>query len=619
MYKNVMKKTWSKINEIITKKRKVPDLPKYFLDNDTILTDNLEIANCFNNFFTKVGPSLARSIKTPANKSYQDYLKQSIPSTFSFNTVTPINVSSITKKLKPKTSSGHDGLSTVLLKYIADEIISILTNIINQSLCMGIFPNSLKIAKVNPVFKKGNPHTPDNYRPISLLPSISKVFEKIVYTQVYDYMNENDLLFKSQYGFRKLHSTELAALEITDKIFNNLDNNQLPLAIYLDLSKAFDTIDHSILLSKLHYYGIQGASLQWFNSYLSGRHQFVEFNGVKSSLTEINTGVPQGSILGPLLFIIYMNDIANITGKFSFILYADDTSLLEPLATFSANINESNPTLSSVINNELNFISEWLCLNKLSLNAKKTKMMIFHFRQKNISHTIPNLTINNTPIERVHEFNFLGIILDECLTWKSHVQKISSKISVTIGILNRLKRFVPSPILLCIYNALIQPFLIYGILLWGSNNTRLFKLQKLAVRAISCSKYNSHTDPLFKSLNLLKMRDLYDLAQLKFYHKYKNKGLPVYFNNMFDSQEHDHQYHTRHKNDPILQQPKKSLASKTIRFSTPKLILAMLRNITDKFETHSFQGFSNYAKKYFIDDYKEICIIENCYVCASMG
>ena len=585
------------------------------MDNNKVITENNEIANCFNNFFSQIGPTLANTIQSPHNKSYKDYLTQNISSVFSFEMVTKDDIFKLINGLKSKSSTGHDGLSTIMLKYISKDILDILTHIVNQSLCTGIFPDSLKVAKITPIFKKENPHITDNYRPISLLPAISKIFEKVAYKQVYAYFIENDLLYDSQYGFRKLHSTELAALEITDRISTQLDQGKLPLAIYLDLSKAFDTIDHRILLDKLDYYGIKGTSLTWFKSYLSNRKQYVEYNNTTSSFADVTTGVPQGSILGPLLFIIYMNDIAHVTDKFHSILYADDTSLIEPLCTFNADINRNSSSLSDAINNELNLITDWLALNKLSLNAKKTKMMIFHHPQRNISAIVPKLQINNSNIECVKEFNFLGIVLDECLTWKSHIQKIAGKIARVIGTINRLKRFLPCEILKMIYSALIQPHLNYGILLWGLKAKRIIKLQKWALRAITCSKYNAHTDPLFKRLHILKVSDIYNLTALKFYHKYKKDKLPKSFRDLFKPISINHTHHTRHRNTTRFPVPKTVLGKSTIRFTIPELLKDMPQCIIDKLSTHSLDGFAFYTKNLMLSGYKVVCEIRNCYIC----
>ena len=245
-----------------------------------------------------------------------------------------------------------------------------------------------------PLYKNDDPHLVDNYRPISVLPAISKVFERVVINQLYDYMHKNKLLYASQYGFRKIHSTELASVELVDRIRLDIDKGKIPLSVFLDLSKAFDTLDHSILLKKLRFYGILGTSLQWFSSYLMNRKQLVDCDGTFSTLINLTTGVSQGSILGPLLFIIYMNDIHEASENFHAILYADDTSLFSSLGSFNVSLNETKfdkYTLSESINTELNNIQEWLNINKLSLNVNKTKYMIFHNHQRNIDDLIPDI------------------------------------------------------------------------------------------------------------------------------------------------------------------------------------------------------------------------------------
>ena len=199
---------------------------------------------------------------------------------------------------------------------------------------------------------------------MSLLSSISKVFERVVFNQLYQYLDINNLLFDSQYGFRKQHSTELAALELIDRIRKS---------IFLDLSKAFDTLDHTILMSKLKHYGIKNKAFQWFNSYLSNRHQYVEFEGARSETLGLEMGVPQGSILGPLLFIIYVNDMHTVSNKFTFTTYADDTTLTAPMVSFVSGSNYNINSISKGINSEIKNIANWLAVNKLSINVTKTK------------------------------------------------------------------------------------------------------------------------------------------------------------------------------------------------------------------------------------------------------
>ena len=224
--------------------------------------------------------------------------------------------------------------STKLLQQIKEPIIESLTITINQSLSTGIFPEKLKVAKVIPIFKKDDPLLIENYRPISILPSISKIFEKVICNQLNDYFDVNKLFHSSQYGFRKQHSTELATMELVDRATQKMDRGEIPFGIFLDLSKAFDTLNHSILLDKFNYYGIKKCSLQLIKNYLANRSQYVEHNGIKSDYSPISTGVPQGSILGPLLFIIYLNDIPLCSKIFKFIICADDTTLFSNLGEF---------------------------------------------------------------------------------------------------------------------------------------------------------------------------------------------------------------------------------------------------------------------------------------------
>ena len=459
---NDMKKTWDIIKQITNRMTTKKQLPSFFNLNGQIITGKHNIANKFNEYFTKIGPTLAANIKTYPNKTHHAFLTAPTENRLHFKQINEADVIKLLQQLPSKTSCGKDGMSTNLIKSIQDEISKPLTLIINQCLRNGIFPNKLKLAKVIPIHKKDNDTDFANYRPISILPALSKIFERVIYNQTHDYFQSNNLYFNSQYGFRKQHSTELALLEVIDRITLQLDNKITPINIFLDLSKAFDTLDHNILLEKLKHYGIHDTALALFESYLSNRQQYVEYNGTESTLEYITTGVPQGSILGPLLFIIYINDIAQSSRKFDFITYADDTTLCSTL---------DGVTAVADINTALKNITEWLEINKLSLNVKKTKAMVFHMPQKQIIP--PNLKINDTTIEFVDNFVFLGVTINKHLNWSNHVDKTANKISKTIGMLNNLKKTLPSNILRILYNSLILPHLNYGILAWGRKIKRL--------------------------------------------------------------------------------------------------------------------------------------------------
>ena len=549
-----------------------------------------------------------------ANRSYRSYLNKVIHSKFDFSQTNNEEMSKIIDKFLPKTSSGIDGISMKLIKRIKHLITDSLTLIINQSLNTGIFPENLKSAKVLPLFKKGDSSTMGNYRPISLLPAISKIFERVVFCQLYDYFDREKIFFISQYGFRKRHSTEDACLEFIDRIMIDLDKKETPFSIFIDLSKAFDTIDHTILINKLAYYGLDQIPIKWFSSYLSNRYQSVQIDGSNSTKKLITTGVPQGSVLGPLLFIIYINDLCNATDKFNPVLFADDTTLISNLCALIGNHNNNPDAISTNINNEFGRIQEWLCANKLQLNIGKTKYMIFRYRQ---SKDIPDLNIklNNIAIERVSVFDFLGLTISETLDWSHHINKISLKISKVLGVMSRIKRYVSSNILRMIYNSLIQPHLYYGILAWGFNNSRIFKLQKRAVRIISKGKYNAHTDPIFKKLFLLKVQDIFTLQCAKFYYKFTQNKLPVYFNNFFVRNSEIHSHNTRNRDRLHLFPFRNSTTKNCICTHISNLINNIPQTVREKIYTHSLPGFTRYFKSNLIGNYQTECTIENCYVC----
>ena len=607
-YKSDIKNTWSTINNILNKKNSGQDFPSHFDICGVNVSNDLIICNEFNKYFVNIGPQLADKIRQIKGRSFKDYLKKPSKTNFRFQPVTPDTIIKVIDSLKPKTSQGFDRISNKLLKFIKSEVSGPLSNIFNQCVHEGSFPILLKKAKIIPVYKQNEKSLFTNYRPISILSSVSKVFERIIYNQLYEYLARSKIFYKGQCGFRKHHSTEHATLELVDRVTKAMDKNQLPLNIYLDLSKAFDTLDHGILSYKLDYYGIKGQSLELLNDYLSNRTQQVVYNDTISHPLTLKCGVPQGSILGPLLFIIYMNDIVKASTYFYPILYADDTTLC-------ATLNFSwKKKCNRKINNKLTAIGNWLRLNKLSLNVNKTKAMLFFTSQRSINY--PNLFLYNKKIDFVKNFKFLGIVLHENLKWKAHTNMISKKISKTLGIMKKLKRTIPSNALLNIYNALIAPHLNYGIIIWGRESNDLWKLQKAAVRTITNSRYNAHANPLFVKLKILNLDDLCALHELKFCYKYENNLLPEYFKkHMLPRNSRITSDVTRQYNTFRLSSVRHEFAKRSIYFRFPKVFNDMDDSIKEKMYTHSIDGFKNYVKKIFLNSYDINCITENCPSC----
>ena len=368
--------------------------------------------------------------------------------------------------MKPNKSPGHDNIGNFIIKSVGGEIVEPLTRIFNLSLTTGIVPEKTKIAKVIPIYKKAEKDVFSNYRSVSLLPCFSKILERLVFNRCVDFIENHQILNEKQFGFRSKHSTYMAITQLVDTINCAVDKNKSTIGIFFDLSKAFDTIDHNILLHKLEHYGFRGIVLDWFRNYLGNRKQYVFYNDCKSDMKEIVCGVPQGSILGPLLFLLYVNDITYASNVLDFLLFADDTTITYSHSDIQSNID--------IVNNELGEVSNWFKANKLSVNASKTNYMILgtHYMTSKV-HDDLTVILDDTVLERVKCTKFLGLLIDECLTWKTHIDCISKTISRNIGIMNKLKFSIPTRILHTLYCSLILPYINYGILIWG-NTCKLY-------------------------------------------------------------------------------------------------------------------------------------------------
>ena len=497
--------------------------------NDELITSPLSIANNFNQFFATVGCNLARSIPPTAEEAVS-FLSGDFPNSFFLSPVTEAELLICVHALKSN-SSGHDGICSSVVKSACELLVTPLLHIINLSFSSGIVPSHVKIANVTPIFKKGDPLSIGNYRPISMLSVFSKIIEKLMYKRLYNYLSSNNILYNKQFGFREGFSTEMALITSLDYITKALDDREHVLALFLDLRKAFDMVNFNILFSKLAHYGVRGNALSWFRNYLENRSQRVRIQSAFSDDRLVTCGVPQGSTLGPLLFLIYINDLPNCftCDGINSVLFADDTSLFLK--------GKDIETLTSEFNANIARLFLWLNTNKLSLNLEKTYSMLFSLSP--VTRSLPlNLSINDFPIQRVHLIRFLGVIVDDKLTFSQHIHHISNKISKSIGILNKVKRVLNEESLLMLYNSLIHSYLHYCNLIWGhasrTSLNSLLLLQKKALRIISLSPYYAHTAPLYSHYKITHLLDLHKLLSSVFIFRCINGLFPASFLNLFN-------------------------------------------------------------------------------------
>ena len=387
-------------------------------------------------------------------------------------------------------------------KQCSKNFVKPLTALINSSFREGVFPRELKKARVVPIFKTGDKSLINNYRPISILSFYSKVFEKLMYNKMYNFIEANDILYAHQYGFRRGHSTQQAIITLIDKITKSVNSDDFVISVFIDLKKAFDCVPTNILLAKLQAYGIRGDYIKWFQSYLTDRTQYVNFNGEDSAEHTLKCGVPQGSILGPLFFIIFVNDMFNVSNVLFNVLYADDTCIYISGSDINA--------LFDVLNIELASLLEWLNANRLTLNVEKTFYMLFH--RKRIKTDNLKLIIGQSMLKQTSQCKYLGLIIDNKLNWAAHIAHVKSKISKCVGILIKARPCLSRKCLLDLYYSFAYPYLIYCVEIWGHAGDRLlhplFLVQKKIVRIITFSAFLAHTAPIFYNLRLLPLNKI---------------------------------------------------------------------------------------------------------------
>lgn len=529
---NNTKLKWDILNSI-THRNKNKEIESIKIKiNNQVLTNNIEICNIFNNNFINISNQITMSSANNLTKHYSDNLniehftQLNNTNTFLMNPTHEYEVAATINALPNKKSTGFDKVPTTLLKKISKSISPVISHLINLSIASGIYPKLLKKSLIVPIFKSGNKEDINNYRPIALVSVVSKVFERIINRNLLNFLYKNNFFSKNQFGFLKNCNTEKALLNFTSNIYTNINDGKKSAGLFLDVKKAFDTLDREILLEKLDKAGVRGICNKWFRSYLTNRDQAVKIGNTVGDWKVMNSGVPQGCALSATLFLVYCNDLCN--GKFAGKLtaFADDTALLYSDVSWDL--------LNKKIENDLELLKLWFHYNKLRLNIDKTKIMYFACRKKDIPSTLMkpikfhnneccNGNNNNEctcpEIKKTFEQKYLGLILDSEMTWHAHINHLYKACLIANHAIYYLKDTVDINTKKMFYFAFYHSKIEYGLAVWGGSYKSHLKPiligQKKAIRNILLSNRYEPSFPLFRFLGILPLRYLYVYKVLK--------------------------------------------------------------------------------------------------------
>ena len=577
-----LRKTWRGVKSIINLKNKEPSPTTLFINNE-METDPLKVANEFNTYISTVATQIQEGINT-RGKDFKDYLPPKSENNFFIKLSTKNEVIEIINNhLINNKSTGPNSIPAVILQILTPIFAEHLSDIINLSFCTGIYIDKLKISRIVPIYKeKGDKLATKNYRPISLLPNINKIFEKMMHTRLYDFLEDKNIIFESQFGFRKKHSTTHALVDLTEAIRTAIDDKKFACGIFIDLQKAFDTVDHKILLAKLEHYGVRGVANDWFRSYLKNRKHYVSISETDSETATVNIGVPQGSVLGPLLFLLYINDL-NLSIMYSKTRhFADDTCLLYT--------NISLKQLKKHMNKDLHNLYNWLIANKISLNKDKTEVLLFRHPNKTINYNL-KLKLNGKILKFSNSVKYLGVHLDPFLNWSYHVDSLAPKLTRASGMLAKVRHYVSGSTLRNIYFGIFHSLLTYGAQVWGQTQNkhinRITKIQNKALRVINFAEYNSPTTNLYHKSEIFKFADHIKTQNFLFAHDFINHNLPMPLMNLMQLFTDLHHINTR--------------ASENLKFSLPKAkSVTGLNSISYK----SSAGWNTFVSTIFSDETK---------------